>query len=204
MIGSYFDAKSDAILQEHNAVEDAAIAIAKETLAAHQSQLGMLDDIQAIKGAHEETVKLLCQVESHKLRHEMRDLFVKNLESVSKYETRYASVMQSEMVEYATEEVRSVVEDGDESIKDDAFKAALSVLSQKSDGDEQEDAMVKLFCTHLRKYAESLEAESGSKVQLSSAEVTELQKELDALVKRHDLDAIEVKAPNEITLELLK
>lgn len=163
-----------------------------------------VQDLTCVQEAHKEVVKLMCQVESHKLRHQMRNVFKKNLDSIVAYEKDYMSRMQSNMVEYATNSVRSVVSEGGKNIKGDAFKNALSVLSQEESADDKEDDIAKLFCTNLKEYAQNLESQTGKVVQLSSAEISDLQTELDMYMKRHDMEAVGLEAPSEVTLELIK
>lgn len=158
----------------------------------------------AIQDAHKEVVKLLCQVESHKLRHEVRNIFAKNLDSIVGYEKEYLTKLQGSMVEYATEQVTSTVSQGGKAVKEDAFKNAISVLSQEASDEEKEDDIAKLFCVHLKEFAEDLEKKAGTVVKLSPTEIKELQGELDALMKRHDLEATKLEAPSEITLGLIK
>lgn len=205
-IGGFFDAKAQAILTEHNAAEDANIALAKQTLATHEDQLELVEDIHAVQAAHKEAVQLMCKVEAAKLRHEIRDIFVKNLNSIIGYESQYSARMQKTMVEYATSKVREVVSVGDETLKAAAFTNALNILDGNvaSGGSDGKDPMVSLFCTHLRAYAEGLEAQVGNVVQLTDAEQQELQLELNGFMKRHELEAAAFVAPKEITLSLIK
>lgn len=145
----------------------------------------------------------MCQVESHKLRHQVRDIFAKNLTSIVALEKDYMSRLQANMVDYATTQVRATVEEGGENVKGDALNNALSILSQQS-VDEKEDDIVKLFCSHLKQYAENLESQTGQVVALSQPEIDDLQHQLDAYMKRHDMEAAELEAPKEITLDLIK
>ena len=154
--------------------------------------------------AHKEVIKLMCKVESHKLRHQVRDVFQKNLDSIVAHEKDYFARMQFNMVEYATESVRNAISKGGKAVKDDAFKNALSILSAEDSGDEKEDDIAKLFCTHLKQYAEDLESKTGKVIQLSNDEKSDLQAELDMYMKRHDMEAAQLEAPSEITLDLIK
>jgi len=202
-IASYFDARANAILGEHNLVEDANIALAKETLSTHASLLNIHEDIAAVAEAHKEAVALMCQVQAAKLRHKTRETFVKNLESIREIESSYNLELQKSMVSSATKNVRAVVEKGDKALKAAAFKHALDIIAQTDVDESKEDDIAALFAKELRTYAEGLEAKQGTVVQLSAAEQKELQADLDAYMKRFDLEDAEFVAPKEIKLELM-
>lgn len=201
-IASYFDARSAAILAEHNAVEDANIELAKETLETHKSLLNIHEDIAAVAGAHKAAVELMCEVQAYKLRHKTRETFVKNLESIRQIEASYNYELQKAMVAVATKNVRAVLEKGDKNVKAAAFKNALDVLAQVDTGNKEDD-VAALFAKELRAYAESLEAKQGQVVTLTEDEQAELQADLDAYMKRFDLEGADLKAAKEIKLELL-
>jgi hypothetical protein len=202
-IASYFDARANAILSEHNLVEDANIALAKETLATHAALLNIHEDIAAVADAHKEAVELMCQVQAAKLRHKTRDTFVKNLESIREIEASYNLELQKSMVSNATKKVRAIVEKGDKNLKAAAFKHALDIISQTDVDESKEDDIAALFSKELRAYAEGLEAKQGQVVQLTAAEQKELQADLDAYMKRFDLEDAAFTAPKEIKLELM-
>lgn len=188
---------------EHNLVEDANIALAKETLSTHASLLNIHEDIAAVAEAHKEAVALMCQVQAAKLRHKTRDTFVKNLESIREIESSYNLELQKSMVSSATKNVRAVVEKGDKALKAAAFKHALDIIAQSDVDEGKEDDIAALFAKELRTYAEGLEAKQGTVVQLTAAEQKELQADLDAYMKRFDLEDAEFVAPKEIKLELM-
>lgn len=188
---------------EHNLVEDANIALAKETLATHESLLSIHEDIAAVADAHKDAVALMCEVQAAKLRHKTRETFVKNLESIREIEASYKLELQKSMVSSATKKVRAFVEKGDKTLKAAAFKHALDILSQTEVDESKEDDIAALFSKELRAYAEALEAKQGQVVQLSAAEQKELQADLDAYMKRFDLEAADFTAPKEIKLELM-
>ncbi|DAZ95829.1 TPA: hypothetical protein N0F65_008548 [Lagenidium giganteum] len=202
MIASYFDSRAAAILAEHNQVEDANIALAKETLETHKSLLNIHEDIAAVADAHKEAVALMCQVQAAKLRHKTRDTFVKNLEAIREIEASYKLELQKTMVNNATKKVRAIVEQGDKSLKQAAFKHALDIISE-APVEEKEDDIAALFSKELRAYAENLEAQQGKVLKLSEAEQKELQADLDAYMKRFDLEDADFQAPKEVKVELM-
>ncbi|KAJ0394978.1 hypothetical protein P43SY_006089 [Pythium insidiosum] len=202
-IASYFDARASAILSEHNAVEDANIQLAKETLETHKSLLNIHEDVAAVAEAHKEAVKLLCEVQAYKLKHKTRETFVKNLESIRQIEASYNIELQKAMVASATDKVRVTLEKGDKNIKAAAFKHALDILSEVPMDESKEDDVAALFAKELRAYAEALEGKQGQMIPLTAAEQEELQADLDAYMKRFGLEDADFKAPKEIKLELM-
>ncbi|GLE04818.1 hypothetical protein PINS_up013797 [Pythium insidiosum] len=202
-IASYFDARASAILSEHNAVEDANIQLAKETLETHKSLLNIHEDVAAVAEAHKEAVKLLCEVQAYKLKHKTRETFVKNLESIRQIEASYNIELQKAMVASATDKVRVTLEKGDKNIKAAAFKHALDILSEAPVDEAKEDDVAALFAKELRAYAEALEGKQGQMIPLTAAEQEELQADLDAYMKRFGLEDADFKAPKEIKLELM-
>ncbi|RLN63972.1 hypothetical protein BBP00_00003739 [Phytophthora kernoviae] len=203
MIASFFDERAAAILGEHNAVEDANLELAKETLATHQAMLTIHEDIAAVAEAHKEAVELMCQVQAYKLRHKTRETFVKNLESIREIEGSYNLELQKSMVANATHKVRAVVEKGDKKLKDAAFKHALDILGNAAVDEKKEDDVAALFTKELRAYAADLEAKQGQVVKLTADEQSELQADLDAYMNRFGLEDADFKAPKEVKLELM-
>ncbi|GMF65832.1 unnamed protein product [Phytophthora lilii] len=188
---------------EHNAVEDANLDLAKETLETHKSMLSIHEDIAAVAEAHKEAVALMCEVQAYKLRHKTRDTFVKNLEAIREIEASYNLELQKSMVASATNKVRAVVQKGDKKLKDAAFKHALDILGNADVDDSKEDDVAALFTKELRAYAADLEAKQGQVVKLTEAEQSELQADLDAYMKRFGLEDADFKAPKEVKLELI-
>ncbi|KAF0692527.1 hypothetical protein As57867_016339, partial [Aphanomyces stellatus] len=174
-VGSYFEARANAILAEQNAVEDANLALAKETLGAHEAILTIKKDIETLGAAHEEALSLLCQVQNAKLRHKTRDTFVKNLEAIYQLEQSYNSELQDAMVASATAAVRKTMSSGKKEVKAEAFKLALDILSEKDVDESKPDPVAAAFGKELRAFAEHLEAQQGTVVKLTEAEQKELE-----------------------------
>ncbi|RHY32105.1 hypothetical protein DYB32_002847 [Aphanomyces invadans] len=187
---------------EQNAVEDANLALAKETLKAHESILTIKKDIATLGVAHEEALALLCQVQNAKLRHKTRDTFVKNLEAIYQLEQSYNQELQEAMVASATAAVRKTLSAGKKEVKAEAFQLALDILSEKAIDETKPDAVAAAFGKELRAFAEHLEAQQGTVVKLTEAEQKELEAGLDAFFKKIEVHA-EVKAPTEVKVELL-
>ncbi|UIZ21090.1 hypothetical protein KXD40_000886 [Peronospora effusa] len=203
MIASYFDDRAAAILNEHNAVENANLDLAKETLETHKAMLLIHEDIATLAEAHKEAVALLCKVQAYKLRHKTRETFVKNLESIREIEASYNLELQKNMVASATKKVRAIVQTGDKKLKDAAFKHAVDILGNATLDDKKEDDVAALFTKELRAYASDLEAKQGQVIKLTEAEQIELQADLDAYMNRFGLEDASFKAPKEVKMELM-
>lgn len=203
MIGSYFDDKANAILREQNEVENNAIAIVKETIQSHRNCLEMVQDFNAVADAHKEVVEKLCSTLTSKLKHDVHDVFVKNLNSIIEYERAFDEKLQVDMVSEASKRVRSTISKGGKATSDLAFQHALNLLSNKASKDEP-DAVVGLFSKELKSYAENVESQVGTVVQLSPQEMEDMQTKLNAYMKRNNIEAAELKAPKEVELGLLR
>ncbi|CAK4691777.1 unnamed protein product [Aphanomyces euteiches] len=202
-IGSYFETRANAILAEQNAVEDANLELAKETLKAHEAILTIKKDIDTLGQAHEEALALMCQVQNAKLRHKTRETFVKNLEAIYQLEQSYNQELQEAMVASATAAVRKTMASGKKEIKAEAFKLALDILSEKEVDESKPDPVAAAFGKELRTFAEHLEAQQGTVVKLTEAEQKELEAGLDAFFKKIEVHADDLKAPTEVKVELL-
>ncbi|OQR93604.1 hypothetical protein THRCLA_08413 [Thraustotheca clavata] len=216
-VGSFFEARANAILaydkinydmeiddmtSEQNAVEDANLAVALETLKTHESILTMRKDIETLGAAHEEALALMCHVQSQKLRHKTRDVYVKNLEAIHHLEQGYNQQLQDAMISQATNNVRTAFSAGKKAVKTEAFQMALDVLSEKPD-DNKQDPVAAAFGKELRAFAENLEKQQGTNVKLSEEEHKQLQGEVDAFLNRLELHNGDVKAPTEIKMKLI-
>lgn len=201
-IGNYFDAQSKAILEEHQAIEKANMEAVQETLDTYKQQLDIVDDIDTINAAHKEVVELLCKVGSAKLKHTIRDNFVKNLDSIANAEKQFNVKLQANMVKFATDEVRKVIEGGSASVKEDAFKSAINVLNANEETGGKKDAIVQLFIDNLHKYSKGLEEKTGKVVKLTDDEMKMVQSEMDAYMQRNEVEVWDLKAQREVTLGL--
>jgi len=181
-ISNFFDEKAAAILAEHNAIEDANLKLAKETLEAHKNQLSILEDVSSIQEAHQGVLETSRKVAELKLRHEMRDLFVKNLEGISELESLYDSKLQDNMVASAYNNVLADVEKGGKSLKDAAFTNALNALNGQA---SENDVISDLYKKHIKTFAENVKSFEGKEVELTAEEQAELQSGLDSYMRKY-------------------
>lgn len=200
-IGSFFDARADAILAEHNAVEDSMIKNCNEILSQYHLQLNLMDDITALNKMHKEIVAVVCKVEIGKLKHEMRRLFIKNMDQTIMLQNNCTKKLQKDMVAYASTEVKKVLLGGSEEVKASAFDDALRILEKK--GKPETDNVVALFKTNLRAYYDTLKAKDGTTIIMTDAEFDNVQKELEAYMGRVEMPELELKATKEYVYNLV-
>ncbi|KAL3664927.1 hypothetical protein V7S43_010104 [Phytophthora oleae] len=145
---------------EHNAVEDANLNLAKETLKTHKAMLNIHEDIAAVDEAHEEAVALPCEIQEYR-HNKTRYTFVKNLQSIRDIESSYNREPQKSMVASAPTKARAVVQKGDKKLKDAAFKHAVDILGNANMVESKENDVAALFTKGLRAFASDLEAKQG-------------------------------------------
>jgi len=200
-IGEFFDEQSKAIMEEQRKMEDENIAKVEEAIEAHKAQLNIAEDIEVVRAAYTESVKVMCDTATHELKHQMRDVFVKNLEGVHQMEMDMNQQLQDQMVAHAYEKVSAEVNDAKSNIKKSAFDHAVAVLGGKS-GEKKEDEIVALFSKHLKAFGEAVDAQKGQSVEFTADEVKELQGELNSYMKRFDLEGVDLKAPTSAKLDM--
>jgi hypothetical protein len=206
MIGSFFDAKAEALLKEHNALEDANIKGAQEALDAHKAQLNLVGDMDILLNTHKDMVHTLCEVESNKLKHATREKFIRNLDALVRYENEFNASMQGEIVSYVTQRVRNEINASKAQVQNDSFKHAVSILSnvgassKTTKKSNKPDAIVQLFCKYIQEYTAVKEKEKGTVKELSKAEQDDLQAYLDQYISRHAFSGVKLTAPSSVTL----
>lgn len=201
-IGSFFDARGDAILEEHNAVEDSMIKNCKEILSQYHLQLHLMDDISALNAMHKDIVALVCKVEIGKLKHDMRRLYIKNMDNTLMLEKAYTLKMQKDMVAHASDQVKSVLQSGSQDVKDDAFDSALRILEKKDKAET--DQVVALYKKYLHEFYDGLKAKVGTTITMTDDEVAYAQKELDLIMARIEMPELELKAPKKYVYNLVE
>lgn len=127
-IGKFFDETSDAILKEQLAVEEAQIKAVKTALEAHQKQAGIYGNIKEIIEAQKEIIDEIGEAAQMRLKHEVRDNFVRKLDTVVDMQNKVNSSVREALINNATMAVRESFISGDPKLKEDALTNALAAI----------------------------------------------------------------------------
>jgi len=182
-VADMLDAKGAAIIAQHNALEDEAIASIKEVVDAHQGRVALLGELQAVSAAQAEALGLLKAAKTMELKHAVRDSIVKKLDTLVAKDELVTAGIQAKMVAEASAAVTGQF--GSADVKAKALAEAIDALSTP---DAKPALVTDLFAAHFKASAASASAKMGKDVKLSAAAVAELNDELVALAKRDGYD----------------
>merc|ERR1740117_126543 len=207
-VGAFMDEKGEAILKEHNAVENAQIATVESTLEAHQLMMTCQSEIRDIFAAQKD---LFAQIVARKdLQHAVRNGIVAKLDVIVQEEAALAASVQSTLVEAATANVTDAFTNGDASMKSDALAAAMDALAGKTGGS---DAVADMYGAFINKFGSDLAAMKGTEQPLSAEQVKTLTAELNTIMTRDGLgaydhgdgdsgDGLTLETPTSVTMTL--
>ena len=189
-VADMLDAKGKAIIAQHNALEDEAIASIKEVVDAHAGRVALLGELKAISGAQAEALGLLKAAKTMELQHAVRDSIVKKLDTLVAKDELVTAGIQAKLVADAAAAVTGQFASPE--VKTKALTEAIDALSSP---DAKPALVTDLFAAHFKAAATSAAAKQGKEVELPAAALAELNDELAALAKRDGYDGPVAKMP---------
>jgi len=185
-IGKYFDDTSDAILKEHQALENAQIDAVKLALDAHKRQTAVYEDIKMIFEGQKGVMDNVVGAAQKKLKHELRSSFVKQLDTVADAEASLEDFLQKTMIENATKSVVAQYENDGGDLTSNALSSALAAIKDPAASKDQVGDLYKSYFANARN---SWEAADGKEVELGEDIVAAASEAMAAVAKRDELDA---------------
>lgn len=192
-VADMLDAKGKAIIAQHNALEDEAIASIKEVVDAHAGRVALLGELKAISGAQAEALGLLKAAKTMELQHAVRDSIVKKLDTLVAKDELVTAGIQAKLVADAAAAVTGQFASPE--VKTKALTEAIDALSSP---DAKPALVTDLFAAHFKAAATSAAAKQGKEVELPAAALAELNDELAALAKRDGYDGPVAKMPAKV------
>ena len=193
-VADMLDAKASAIIAQHNALEDEAIAGIKEVVDAHASRVALLGELKAISAAQAEALALLKTAKTMELQHSVRDSIVKKLDTLVAKDEQTTALIQAKLVADASAAVSAQF--GDAAVKAKALEEAIGAIG----GGAAPKVVDGLFADYFKSTAASAKSKSGSEVALSAEAVAELNDELAALAKRDGYEGAVAPMPAKIAV----
>jgi hypothetical protein len=192
-VADALDAKGKAIIAQHNALEDEAIASIKEVMEAHEGRVALLGELKAVSAAQAAALDQLKAGKTMELQHVVRDGIVKKLDTLVAKDEQTTALISAKLVDDAAAAVAGKF--GDDATKAKALDEAVAALSDPS----KKPALVNaLFASHFKSVSASASKKSGSEVALSAAALAELNDELAALAKRDGFTGAVPKMPAKV------
>ncbi len=201
-LGKMLDESADAILREHNALEDAQIEATKQVIGAYKRQMDIANDIKSIFAAQKGLMQKVVQAQSLRLQHDVRNQIVKRLDNLVSTEASVVSSIQSTLVSSASEKARAAfsTDKGDAKLKNKAFEAALAALEApgKATG---KDLVGELFQSHFKNFKSTIEKSRGVELSLKSEDYQSVTDSVKAVARRDGIDHIPIKVPEKYKLD---
>jgi len=177
-VADALDAKGKAIIAQHNALEDTAIASIKEVVVAHEGRVALLGELKAVSAAQAEALVLLKQGKTMELQHIVRHGIVKKLDTLVAKDESVTALISAKLVADASAAVTAKF--GDAATKAKSLDEAIAAIS----GTSKPALVNNLFSAHFKSVSAAAAKKQGSHVALSAAALAELNDELAALAKR--------------------
>jgi hypothetical protein len=178
-IGKMLDVKGQAVMAEHNAQEEIAIAAARSVLGAHQKKLTLVADMQMVYTAQSELLGMLAAAKSMELQYMLRADIVKKLDFLAMKEDMAKSAQQGTMVTKASAAVKAKFE-SDKDLQGKALSEALDKIADPNKASE--DVVGKLFSGYFKDYASKVKSSTGEiaipaeVLEAANAEILALRK----------------------------
>ncbi|KAJ8604338.1 hypothetical protein CTAYLR_002514 [Chrysophaeum taylorii] len=171
-------AKSKSITEQHNAVEDQAIAGVREMVEAHEKRVEMLTVLKTVGEAQAQAMADLKVAKAMEFKHTTRDSIVKMLDTLVAKEDQARAAMTAKIIAEAAANVTSKFADPD--VKSQALTESISIL--QTGGSPQ--LVSSMFKDYFKSRAENAAAMKGTDVPLPPEAQAEIADELKALAKR--------------------
>jgi len=198
--GAMMDEKGDAILKEHNAIEDVQIAAVETTLEAHQMMTTCQEDIKDVFAEQKELMDATVAAQTLSLKHAVRAEVVAKLETIKQQETALANSVQATLVEAATENITSAFAgEGGDKLRADALKQAVDALAGKGTGS---DTVAEMYGEYMKTFGSNLSAISGTDQALPADITKAIGDEIESIKRRDGLEFIDVAAPTSVKMNL--
>ena len=181
-LGKMLDEMSDAVLKEHNALEDAQIASTKLAIAALEKQSEVYTDVKKLVEAVDALQAVVTETATRKARAEQMKILGVCLQFLLDREARESDRIHRQIVENATAEVRSAFTKSE--VKKKALSQAIAALKSAKSGDAKDAQVSDLFLSAVR--AEAAKAKS-IKVDNKPLNTAALPEELKTLLRREGL-----------------
>jgi len=197
--GAMMDEKGEAILKEHNAIEDVQIAAVETTLAAHHMMTSAQGDIKDVFATQSDLMNDTIAAQTMSLKHAVRAQVVAKLNTIAQQEASLASSVQQTLVDAATAHVTTSFTDGDKKLRSNALSAAMDALAGKGTGADAVDSMYSDF---LSDFGTKLNAIKGTEQPLPADVTASIAEEIEAIKRRDGLTSIDVAAPKSVIMNV--
>jgi hypothetical protein len=181
MIGKALDAKSKAVIAEHNAQEEVAISAVKAVLAAHQKKLTLVEDMKMVYSFQSEVLSTLAKAKSMELQYVVRADVVKKLDFLVQKEESAKTAQQAMLVSKATAAVEAAFS-SNKKLQGAALNVALATLADPSK--KPLDVVGKVYGNYFSAYNKAIlaskeEMEAPAEVlEAANAEVLAFRKRM--------------------------
>jgi len=194
-VAEMLDAKTKAVIAAQNAVEEKAIGEVKETLAAHEKRIEALELLKSTTAIQAEAESELKVLKAMEFKHVTRDKFVKMLDNLVAKEEQTKAIMTAGIVADAAAFVSQKFDDP--AVKQQSLDEAISILELGG----QPKLVPALFTDYLKSRTAHAKDLVGSTVPVPSSAVTEIEDEINAIIKRDGLvPPGKVDIPKEVTV----
>lgn len=197
-IAEMLDAKGKAIIAQHNALEDEAIASIEEVVLAHENRVSLLSELKVIAAAQATGLAELKAAKTMELEHVVRNDTLKKLETLVLKEEQTRAAITAKLLAEASASVESTLKT-DAAIKAALLDEAIKTIANPKATEGKGDVVTGLFQKYFADRSAAAKAQAGKPTELSAEALAELNDEIAALAKRDSISA-SVAMPSSVSL----
>jgi len=200
LIAEALDDIKHQIAAETHKLEDAEIDALKVALSAHKRQVSVYDDITGLFSGQGECIKKIVSTAESRLVHQVRDEFVRKLDSVVLMEEKASDDTRKALVDGAAKSVRNTFStEAGVNLKVNAMAAALEVLGNPQ-GAKKDTTVSSLYSAYFKSFAKKVADAKTKEVTLSPEALKEIKETVEGIARRDDYDSSKIQYPNKIVL----
>lgn len=185
-IAKNLDAKAQAMMEEHNKIEDANISAVQAVIDAHKKRLNLLEDLESIAAESKACVSKLEAAKSSELKFAMRDDIESKLINMASREEMILQKISSQLTSNAKAQVTAQFKASDKA-KASSLDAALAALNGKP---SSTNPVKELYTNYFKDYTKYLTTNAGKVVNLTAEQTAHVNEEIKAIQKKEGLEGV--------------
>ena len=184
-IAKMLDARAEAIIDEHNKIEDANISAVQAVIDAHKQRLNLIEDMSAIKAETAAAVKKLEAAKTAEFHFAMKE----NVESkLVNMIAREETVLQR-ISARLTSEAKAVVTAKFNASKEAKASALDGALAALKGAPVKSNPVKELYQGYFKDFTKHMESQAGKTVTLSPEETASVIAEIKLIQAREGIDS---------------
>jgi hypothetical protein len=204
VISGMLDEMANDIEKEQKAAEEAQIEAVKLTLAAYKGNKALVQDVKELFEGQNALMAKIGAGASNRLKHGVRDAYVRKLESLVRAEEKAAEQQRAVVLAAAKSFVSETFtgsEPKNSALRAASVEAAIAALGNPKTA-KRPAQVAQAYSSFFESFDEELKAQSGKAFDVTAAAQKEIRDAMEQVARREELDVKLVNVPAKTTLQL--